>query len=246
MSYLTAKELRAQAWEKLAARDGKTGYGTYLLGLLRQFAVLFCIGMATIVACSCILAATGAFAGMERFAPLDEMTLKQSCICLGVITIVTIVLFAMIGFARWGHKAMAIALMRGGLQSSHATSGKGNVWRMTSLMLWQQTFVFLWALLLIVPGVRAFFSYAMAPYLLIDNPDWSPRKCIAESKRMMEGHRWRFFCLGFSFIWWYLLVGIVGQYCRGFVNWLLLPYIETAFAAFYEELLDNAQSAPQS
>lgn len=241
MESLTAKEFRRLAWEKLAAHDGKTGYGTYLLGLLRQFAVLFCIGFAATFILVGALVAAGVLSEKGPVM-MESMTLPQLSACLGVAAAATLLLYCMVAFARWGHKAMSIALVRGGLQASHALSGKGNVWRATSLMLWQHTYVFLWGLLLIVPGVRAFFSYMMAPYLLIDHPDWEPRRCLAESKRMMEGRRWRFFCLVASFAGWYLLVGFIGHCFGGLANWLLLPYPETAFAAFYEDLLDREDS----
>lgn len=93
-------------------------------------------------------------------------------------------------------------------------------------------YIFLWTLCLIVPGIRATFSYAMAPYILYENPGMSANDAIGASKQMMEGNRWRLFCLNISFIGWSILciftLGI------GFL-WLK-PYMEASYAAFYEEL----------
>ena len=96
-------------------------------------------------------------------------------------------------------------------------------------------YVSLWSLLLVVPGIRAAYSYRMAFYLLADHPDWAPGQAIAESKRLMHGHRWRLFCLDVSFLGWFLLVGVT----RGLAGIFVMPYFATANAAFYEDLLDR-------
>ena len=103
-------------------------------------------------------------------------------------------------------------------------------------------FVFLWSLLLIVPGIIASFRYSMANYILNDSPKIGALESIRLSKEMMIGHKWQLFCLYFSFIGWYLLsiitLGI------GFL-WLT-PYITTAVTDFYENLKmvngDNAET----
>jgi uncharacterized membrane protein len=97
------------------------------------------------------------------------------------------------------------------------------------LGLLNSLFIFLWALLLIVPGIAKACSYAMSFFIMKDNPSMNALNAITESKRMMQGHRWQFFCLYFSFFGWALLcilsLGI------GFL-WLI-PYMQLAFANFY-------------
>ena len=67
-------------------------------------------------------------------------------------------------------------------------------------------FTILWAMLFIVPGFVKSYSYSMAMYIKVDNPDYDWRKCIDESQRMMQGHKWDLFVLDLSFIGW-LFVG---------------------------------------
>ena len=89
--------------------------------------------------------------------------------------------------------------------------------------------IFAWSLLLIVPGIIAFYQYAMAPYLMAENPSLGVTEAIDQSKKLMDGHKWRLFCLGFSFIGWLLLACLT---CGvGFV--FLAPYIKAASTAFY-------------
>ncbi len=118
-------------------------------------------------------------------------------------------------------------------------------------------YLFFWSLLFIIPGIVKTYSYAMTPYILAEHPEMSVNEAITESRRIMNGNRWRLFCLQFSFIGWALLcaapvlvfmpliyIGTVGA-----VLWLTLsfstviigslfltPYREAAQAAFYREI----------
>lgn len=93
-------------------------------------------------------------------------------------------------------------------------------------------FIFLWLLLLIIPGIVAAFSYSMAFYIMADNKDINGLDAIKKSKTMMYGNKWKLFCLGCRFIGWTLLciltLGI------GFL-WLM-PYASTSIAKFYDDI----------
>ena len=93
-------------------------------------------------------------------------------------------------------------------------------------------YVFLWTLLFIVPGIVAGFSYAMTDFILAENPELSATQAIEQSKNMMYGNRWRFFCLQFSFIGWDILAALT----FGIGNLWLNPYKYVAYAAFYREI----------
>ena len=98
-------------------------------------------------------------------------------------------------------------------------------------------FVFLWSLLLIIPGIIAALSYSMTYYILADNPDVTASEAINMSKRMMFGHKTELFWLYLSFIGWAILC--LFTFGIGFL-WLL-PYIQTSTAIFYE----NIKGAPE-
>lgn len=93
-------------------------------------------------------------------------------------------------------------------------------------------FTILWMLLLIIPGIIAALSYSMTYYILADDNSISARDAINKSKIMMDGYKWKFFCLGLRFFGWGLLciltLGI------GFL-WLI-PYASVSIAKFYEDL----------
>ena len=98
--------------------------------------------------------------------------------------------------------------------------------------LLQTVHIFLWTLLLVIPGIVAGYSYAMTGYILAEHPELSASETIAQSKAMMEGNRWRLFCLQFSFIGWDILCALT----LGIGNLALRPYRHAAEAAFYREL----------
>lgn len=98
--------------------------------------------------------------------------------------------------------------------------------------LLQTVYIFLWTLLLVIPGIVAGYSYAMTGYILAEHPELSASETIAQSKAMMEGNRWRLFCLQFSFIGWDILCALT----LGIGNLALRPYRHAAEASFYREL----------
>lgn len=91
-------------------------------------------------------------------------------------------------------------------------------------------FVLLWSLLLIIPGIIASFRYSLCFFVLADNPNIGIMEALNESKRMMQGNKWKMFCLNLSFIGWGLLcILTLGV---GFL-WLT-PYVQVSMTAFYE------------
>ena len=97
-------------------------------------------------------------------------------------------------------------------------------------------YIFLWSLLLIVPGIMAAYSYAMTPFILTENPDMTANEAISASKELMRGSCWRLFCLEFSFIGW----GILCVLTLGIGSLWLKPYEQAAYAAFYREISGTA------
>lgn len=66
-------------------------------------------------------------------------------------------------------------------------------------------FIFLWALLFIIPGIIAAYRYSQAFVVMVDHPEYGIMQCLAESKRLMVGNKMKYFCLELSFIGWALL-----------------------------------------
>ena len=123
-------------------------------------------------------------------------------------------------------------------------------------------YTILWSLLFIIPGIIKGFSYAMTPYIMAEHPELTTNEAITRSREIMDGNKWRLFCLGFSFIGWSLLCSlpsllalgpVIGMVYRAqslaallwlipasipsFIGYLFLrPYQEAAYAAFYRDV----------
>ena len=109
----------------------------------------------------------------------------------------------------------------------------GNYRNVVWVMFCRDVFIFLWTLLLIVPGIVKSYEYRMVPYVLAENPDLSREEAFALSKRMMDGDKMNAFILDLSFIGWALLTiltcGLVGIF-------YYQPYLALTDAALYQTL----------
>lgn len=85
----------------------------------------------------------------------------------------------------------------------------------------------------VILGTVKEYSYAMAPYLLYENPGMKANEAITASKELMNGNKWRLFCLLFSFTGWALLSIF---FSCGIGHLWLNPYMEAAVASFYREI----------
>ena len=95
--------------------------------------------------------------------------------------------------------------------------------------------IFLWSLLFIIPGIIKAYSYAMVPYILAENPNLSTKEALDLSKKMMNGNKWRLFCLQISFIGWIILCALT--FGIGYI--FLAPYQKAAEACFYKDISTN-------
>jgi uncharacterized membrane protein len=140
-------------------------------------------------------------------------------------------------------------------------SQKDRLWDGFCMKFLQGLYIALWSLLLVIPGIVKTYSYAMTPYIMSEHPSLTANEAITESRRIMNGNKWRLFCLDFSFIGWELLCS-VPLYAEGFlvlkyfigsealaISLVLLltiplsigfffvrPYEEAAWATFYRDI----------
>lgn len=123
---------------------------------------------------------------------------------------------------------------------------KKNYVRSLTSSLLVSIFLFLWFLLLIVPGIIKCLSYSMTYFILRDRPEISALDAINESRRLMHGKKKNLFYLGLSFIGWYLipilffLVTVV-TFIAGFATGEIMDYQSFAMVSigFLSFLLGN-------
>ena len=76
--------------------------------------------------------------------------------------------------------------------------------------------VFLWSLLLVVPGILAAIRYSMAPYFMAQDPSISASEAIEQSKHAMKEMKLAYFSLIISFIGWSLLANVAQMFLMSF------------------------------
>ncbi|WP_442598891.1 DUF975 family protein [Neobacillus sp. D3-1R] len=92
-------------------------------------------------------------------------------------------------------------------------------------------FVFLWSLLLIIPGIIKAISYSQTFFILKDHPEYSVLEAISESKKRMKGYKWKYLILYISFLGWAILC----LFTLGIGLLWLTPYVTASVATFYNE-----------
>lgn len=105
---------------------------------------------------------------------------------------------------------------------------------------YMQLFVFLWSLLLYIPGIVKTYAYSMAPYILMDQPEIPATEALEKSKQMTYGHKWEIFVMQLSFIGW----GILSSLTFGILSiFFTAPYMMLTMAGYYV-VLRNQQVSP--
>ncbi len=86
------------------------------------------------------------------------------------------------------------------------------------------------------------YAYSMSWFILADDPNIPANEARKRSIEMMRGNKWRLFCLDFSFIGWILLSILT----FGILLFWIMPYMQTARAEFYQDLLAQEYAAREA
>ena len=114
---------------------------------------------------------------------------------------------------------------------------KGRYLSTVFTMFVKNLYVFLWSLLLVVPGIVKGYSYYMVSYIVAENSELDKNRVFEMSKAMMKGHKWEAFVLELSFIGWVILGGLTA----GILNiFYVNPYMLATKAEFYTAIKAEA------
>lgn len=169
----------------------------------------------------------------ERWTPAIGMIVFSAVFVVLAAIALALLFFVLGSFVQVGYAKFNLNLVSYKSLSFETLFGFWTYWKTTAVAsLLRGIYVFLWSLLLVIPGIMASYSYAMTDYFLAENPELTASEAIALSKEMMAGNRWRLFCLHFSFIGWEILCA----FTAGIGYLWLRPYKHAAAAAFYREV----------
>lgn len=212
----TNKELMAEARMALAGNWGMGVVG-YVLYFVLVVSVCLFAGSAVFFV-TAVSAASGANA---------KLAADAVSFCSQVVQFLLSGAF-MVGFCSY----FLVIAQEGEARLECLFTGFKRFWKSFGVYFLSNLFIFLWMLLLIVPGIIAAFRYAMVYFIIADDEDCGPLEAIRQSKEMMKGNKWKFFCLQWRFFGWSILCLLTGGI--GFL-WLV-PYMQTTYAKFYEDV----------
>ncbi|MCB9357384.1 MAG: DUF975 family protein [Calditrichaeota bacterium] len=95
--------------------------------------------------------------------------------------------------------------------------------------------VFLWSLLLIIPGIIAAIAYSQTFFIIADTEHITPMEAIRKSKSMMMGNKTDFTALCLRFLGWAVLC----LFTLGIGFFWLGPYSSVALAKFYDDIAER-------
>ena len=88
--------------------------------------------------------------------------------------------------------------------------GFGLIGKLILLEIVKSLFIFLWALLLVIPGIVASYRYRFALFNLLENPELGVMETLAMSKGQSWGYKAQLFLLDLSYLGWGILAGLPG------------------------------------
>ena len=135
------------------------------------------------------------------------------------------------GVLAFGYATVLIRTMRGeefGIKDLFSAFDKDFV-RSCIAGILHTLYIFLWSLLLFIPGIVKTYSYSMTYFIMNDDKEISANDAITKSREMMYGHKWELFVLDLSFIGWIFL----GMCTFGILLFWVVPYMNLAHAEFY-------------
>jgi uncharacterized membrane protein len=83
-----------------------------------------------------------------------------------------------------------------------------------------------------IPVILVSLNYSQAFFILSDRPGERASAALAQSRRLIRGHRWKRFCLDWRFFGWALL----GLLTCGIGFLWIAPYLATTHALFYDDI----------
>ncbi len=170
-------------------------------------------------------------AATEPYTFADAMASLGSVSLGGILSILVVIFLQAplsVGLAKY-----FVRLAEGENDLGNIWSGfKGNYGNVVFTMFKKDLFVFLWSLLLVIPGIVKSYQYAMVEYILADDPSISSHDALIQSREMMYGHKLNFFLLQLSFIGWFFL----GMAVCGVGALFVMPYYSATIAHFYNEI----------
>jgi hypothetical protein len=163
-----------------------------------------------------------------------------AAIILGILVLVALKIVILNAVEAGCSRFFAENVIRPARLGRIGTGFKGNFKNVVKTMFLRDLYLFLWTMLLIIPGIIKSYEYRMVPYLISEYPDLDTKAVFALSREMMRGEKWNAFLLDLSFIGWILLGAVT---CGIVLIFYTQPYMLLTQGALYDALKQNYEQA---
>ncbi len=137
-----------------------------------------------------------------------------------------------------GGRKYFIELSRGKSEISYLLNyfNKKYYQNIITALLFRGIYIFLWSLLLIIPGIIKMYEYRFVPYILAEEPGLDHNRALNISREMTAGQKMEIFVLDLSFLGWFLL----GALFFGIGVLFVQPYYDAVNAELYQKLKEKS------
>ncbi len=256
------KQAKTEARELMRA-EGSTAPGAGAIFALVTFALFMLSGRLSVIIVKWLqhiydlyLEALGS--GMTFAINREMSTVPTKVIEANIVSVlINMVVFAMC----FGAAAYCLRLIKGKKPASgEVLDAFGRILKIIGLYICIGILVGLQLLLLVIPGIVAFYRYRLAPFILEEHPDYGVFRCMSESRQMTYGFKMQIFVCDLSFILYFIIPAVVCALIRRvlkidsysvwsdvcelprylFYIWLM-PYFGSVHAKLYEFIAGCSQ-----
>lgn len=157
---------------------------------------------------------------------------------ISITAFIIVILFFTIGLVtEVGQSRFFLRGFKGDVSIGNLFSGfnREEYFPIVKTQLVKYIYLFLWTLLLIIPGLIKAYEYRFVSYIIAEQPHLSAGEAISKSREMTRGHKMNLFVLDLSFMGWYMLGALFFGIGAFFVN----PYKEATEARLYNILSEQ-------
>ena len=229
---MSSRDLRYQARRALSGRWGVAILAGFLASILGGLATASSGGISIELDAE----------HLKLFRQLPESAIYGLLAILGGVATLNLAQFIMGGPVQLGYSQFLLKMHRG--EDAQVKDLFSQFYRFAEgfcLYLLRGIFIVLWSMLFVIPGIVKSYSYAMAHFIMAEDPSISCVDAITRSRQLMDGHKAELFVLRLSFIGWHFLCILT---CGIGYLWLI-PYQNAAEAAFYHNLTDPTPVKPK-
>lgn len=171
---------------------------------------------------------TGSLTAATTWTQFDNASLLTSLICF---------LFQLSGMFAVVDILRQSAVYQSPFQKALTIFENGNLFIGTVIIeLLSFVWVFLWSILLVIPGIIKAIAYSQAAFIYRDHLNRGEKisytQAVTLSRQMMNGHKWEYFVLQLSFIGWWIVTGIT----FGIAGIWVVPYYYITLSNYYVQL----------